>query len=280
MYQDFFITSVTTNMTNKSITITASRDIDTNIDNVIIDLYERNSKTPLHFFSEVLENKLFINLEDWPIPNTNYILTVKNLTSIIGETLEANIKKVITFKSAITSKVNIISPSNHQILNPIKIKLKETVANNELINSYYIEISSNNSFLKPEIAAIYTSNEFEINLKQYGQYYLRARAQYPTDEEKIEYGEFSEIVTFINKYIEAPNGDIYDKEEEDNNDGSNNEDNDDGNDDDGPIFDLEDFKIIDYPIIGQTPESFVFKFNKPIKEESLKDILIIEKDIS
>ena len=61
MYQDFFITSVTTNMTNKSITITASRDIDTNIDNVIIDLYERNSKTPLHIFSEVLENKLFIN---------------------------------------------------------------------------------------------------------------------------------------------------------------------------------------------------------------------------
>ena len=118
MYKEFSVISIEPLMAKKQIVITTNKELNIlDFDNkTIIEIYERDTKTPVTFTTDIKDEVLTITLNDWPLPNSEYILSVKNLLSITDETLESNIKRKIVFKSDITSTINIISPCMNELI--------------------------------------------------------------------------------------------------------------------------------------------------------------------
>ena len=108
MYQEFSVTAINTNTAKKQITIETNKAINNiNKESIIIEIYERSTKTPMLFDYDISFNILTITLKDWPIINTDYILSVKGLMSIDEESLTSNIKRRFRFESEITSTIDI-----------------------------------------------------------------------------------------------------------------------------------------------------------------------------
>jgi hypothetical protein len=195
MYQEFSIITIDTIMETKQIIITTNKAINENaVDNIIVELYERASKTPLIFDYEVNGENIIITLKDWPIPNTDYILGVQGITSVLEETLDGSVKKRIQFKSNVLSNVKIISPVMFQEVKSLDIKLVEEADDTKnLIGSYYIEIATDNAFFNiVHKTPLYTDN-LTMYLKEHGQYFIRARVQ--LDESN--YSKWCSMISFI-----------------------------------------------------------------------------------
>lgn len=271
MYQEFLVLSIDSILNEKQILITTNRDIDPNtLKDTVIEVYERGTKTPLMFEAIIQGRNLAINLKDWPIPNTDYILSVKGLTSIAEETLPSNIKRKIIFDSSIVSKVNIMSPSMFEKVDDVLIELKELADKEEdLIGSYYIEVSTDNAFYNIVAKGTFNKTLFKISLNKNRQYFIRARVQ--TNDDNIQYGLWSEVITFIYG-DEVEDGDMPDIEE------PNDPDDDIPNTpDDGPIVDLDEFEIISELEQGITPEQLLIEFSKEIDVFSIDNIIITRK---
>lgn len=275
MFYNFSINNLTTSLKDRQIEIDHTLDIDKNRSNdILIEVFERETRSPLIFDSWIEGSRLIIQLRDWPIPNTEYVLGVKGVTSVTGDMLDRNLKTKFSFKSEITSKTDIVHPAHFEKVNAPFIELKEikrTDKEEELINNFYIEIGLDNNFIDvPYKTFIEGRNSITAGLERYGQYFLRARVQKELPDEEIMYGEWSETITFV-----------YGKEEED------------GGlppiiDPDDPVEepDLEPevvddiFEILSVPEVGVTPESFVFEFSEPINDLMIDDlIMVIRKDV-
>lgn len=269
MYQEFSVVSIETVLNQKKIMISTNRDIDVNtLKDTVIEIYERGSKTPLLFEPIVQGRNLAINLRDWPIPNTDYILSVRGLTSVAEETLTSNIKRKIIFESNIMSKVNIINPSMFEKINDPFIELKEFAEKSEdLLNSFYVEVSTDNAFYNVVVKGTFNKPVFKIALTKNKQYFIRARVQ--TNDDNIQYGLWSEVITFIYGE-EVDDGNIPDIEEP-------NDPDEETPDDNGPIVDLEEFEIVNYPDQGITPQQLIIEFSKDIDVFSIEDIIITRK---
>lgn len=272
MYQEFLVLSIDTLLNEKKILITTNRDIDPNtLKDTIIEVYERGTKTPLLFEPVIEAKNLAINLKDWPIPNTDYILSVKGLTSVAEEKLPSNIKRTIKFDSSVVSKVNIISPSMFEKIDDVFIELKELADKEEdLVGSYYVEVSTDNAFYNIVAKGTFSKTVFKLALNKNKQYFIRARVQ--TTDENIQYGIWSEVITFIYGE-EVEDGGIPDIEEPNDPDDDYPE----TPDDDGPIVDLEEFEIISQLDQGVTPEQLIIEFSKEIDVFSIDDIIITRK---
>ena len=269
MYQEFSVTAINTNTAKKQITIETNKAINNiNKESIIIEIYERSTKTPMLFDYDISFNILTITLKDWPIINTDYILSVKGLISIDEESLTSNIKRRFRFESEITSTIDILSPSMFEKINELNIVLRENKENeqDDLINTYYIEIAKDTSFYELTNSLIANKTELTISLKDIGQYYIRARVQ----KDESNYSDWSDIISFVYKKEKE---DI--KEPEEDNDYV---DIDMGEDE--PNIEMSDPLIIcDYPEQGITPDSFIFTFNNNIDDFSVDDIIIIRKDV-
>lgn len=213
MYHEFTLLAIEPIMKEKKIEITTNRDIDINNQkDIIVELFERSTKTPVVFDVVIKDMQLLINLKDWPIPNTEYILSVKGLKSITGEELSSNIKKKIVFKSNILDTARINSPSMYEkikecIINVSIIShIKETECNHcedEIDPGFqvkeigtYLEVATDNAFINTLVSTFTTKSEIIISLPKKGvQYYIRARVQDYADVK--EYGLWTETVTFV-----------------------------------------------------------------------------------
>lgn len=268
MYQEFSVIAIESILNKRQIVITVSEDINVNaFKDTIIELYERASKTQVLFNTDISGRILTLTLKDWPIPNSEYILSIKNLKSVTDNELESNIKKRIKFESNIISTVNIISPSMFEQVEHLLIELKELADKEEdLKKSFYVEISTDNAFINTIIKTSISKEIFRLVLPKYGQYYMRARVQ---DQSLLnQYGLWSEVITF--KYgNESITGDMPDIEEDQEDDTNNNP--------MEPDIDLEEFELINELEQGYTPQSLLLEFTKDIDELSLDNIIIIRK---
>lgn len=271
MYQSFSILGATPDLKNKQIIIEANQEIyDGDCSDLEIQLFERRTRTPMLFDVSVEDKFLIIALKDWPLPNSEYILGIKGLKNVLGEETDlGNLKTKILFKSEITSKVEVLSPTKFEKIDELVIKLKETNNDPEQIkNCFYIEIAKDNAFIdSPYQFYVRDKNIVPIQLSNPGQYFMRARVQV-NNNDSVQYGEWSELITFV-----------YGKEKEEG--------------EIPPSFDPEDIfddatpevqedilEITALPQQGESGESFIFEFNMPLDEFfSGKDIIIIRRDV-
>lgn len=277
MFYDFSISNMITSLKDKQVTISCSMDIDKNKDDsIVVEIFERATKSPLLFDKKIEGGNLVITFRDWPIPNSEYILGIKGITSATGEELDRSLKTKFVFNSEITSNAEIIAPAHFEKVEVPVIELREVqviedAEDKDLIGCYYLEIGLDNNFIDvPYKTYLDGRNTITAGIQRYGQYFLRARIQKNLDGDDIMYGTWSETITFV-----------YGKDKEEG----------------GlpPIIDPDDpveepdldpeviddiFAIITKPEVGVTPESFIFEFNLSIDDLMIEDsIIMIRKDV-
>lgn len=285
MYTDFTALTIDPIIRTRQIVITTNRDIDINsLTSTVIEVYERSTRTPVLFEVEVQDMKLCINLKEWPIPNTDYIISIRGLKSVIGEELESNIKKKVIFKSNILDKAKVISPSMHE-------KIKETMFDFALIKhtdeadcrdeeeidpgftandlGFYVEIATDNAFINTVVKSFSRKASIGFALPKKGiQYYIRTRIQ--DCEELNEYSLWSDVISFIYGDKDE-SGDMPDIEEPEIPTFPDSDDNE-------PIVDLEEFQLLTKMEQGITPGNMiVLEFNKPLGIVDLSNIIVTRK---
>jgi hypothetical protein len=263
LYTDFSFLGLDTDIRNKTVTLEFTMDIDPEtLSDATIEIFERQSKNFVEYDLALESKKIIITFRDWPLPNIDYIARIQNLKSITGNDLTSGIRRPFKFASNVLSTVVITYPAFDEQLVDLKMEWQENPVDNKVINSYYIEISTENAFHNIVLKTSVLNRQF-IDLKDLsnGQYYARVRAQIDDGT----YGYWSDLVTFIvANNPEAP-GPIY---EDPDNDG----------DIDDPIY-VGELSIIDRNEDGYTPKSFIIEFDEPIDPESLSKIVLIRRDI-
>lgn len=268
MFNEFSILTIETILAEKKIIITANQDIDVNsLDDTVITIFERETKSPVMFESEANSKVITATLKEWPIPNSEYIVLIKDLKSVTGDLLASGVKKRVAFDSQIESIAKITTPVMHEKVTELKIEIQEDLVNPtaNLINSFYIELSTDNAFINIVAkTSILSRNTITLNEVIDGQYFLRVRVQNETNG-TIQYSRWSDTTTFVFGN-ENENPIIIDPTDPTNTD--------------GPIIDIdEDLEIITSPQNGITPSSILLEFNYPIDETSLGKIVIIRRDV-
>jgi hypothetical protein len=272
MVQEFIISTIETDLANKKIIVTTNNMIDPNsIDDMHIEVMERDSRVQVMFTREVKGNVLEITLTEFPLPNSSYIVYIKSMTNILGEKTRTGIRRKIEFKSSITKEVEIISPSMHEIVNDLVVKYTiKTIKEDDTTNPYvYIEVSNDNRFYS--IAASTkvldtTKDTISVSLTKPGQYFLRARLE--LNDKEFQYSKWSDVISFTLGYQEIET----EKEDLPNNYLPE-------YDDMSPVIDIgPDYEITTDIIQGTTPKYILLTANKPLNEDSFNQNQIIIMD--
>lgn len=259
MYQEFLVSVIKTDMRQKQITVEFSHDIDpSSIDDGTIQIIHRKTRDLIDYNIHVAGKVVSITLLEWPFPNEEYILKIEKVKNILGDTLVSGIRKKIIFKSSVCSTVDITSPAFNEVINELVVKWVENKKDetHELVNSFYLEISSEANFYNINYKTLVTDQlEVELPVLKAGQYYVRCRAQ-----KEEQYGFWSETITFLIDKTPAKPEAIFDSEE-----------------DDEPIF-LEDITIVSTPKSGETPSSIMIEFDCEIDSDFLDNIILIRRE--
>ncbi len=235
-------------------------------------------------FKLVVKNDLIsLQLDDWPDTNEPFFLIINaEITNIVGRHLQSTIKRKITFRSEVTSKIFVTTPHNFETIQELSFKLEEKEGD---VNRYYVEIAKENRFYNTVYTSHVEKKEFTLHIVpdlMPGQYYIRARAEY--DEE---YSPWSPVVTFCYKEephpeypIEPVGGnaempsawdDLYDSKSELL----------DGFKEEEPVIEVvEDLDLLTYPENGTTPEKnqLIFEFDHEIDADLIDSVILIRKD--
>ena len=159
MVNEFIISTVETDLPNKKIIVTTNNKIDPNsIDDIHIEIMERNTRTQAMFTKEIKENTLEVILTEFPSPNSSYIFYLKSLTNILGESTRSGVRRKLEFKSTITREVEILSPSMHEVLNELKVKFainklsdKEDENHNQILPNELFYTTKNNGVVNVSV---------------------------------------------------------------------------------------------------------------------------------
>lgn len=263
MYQKFNITSISTDLIYKKIYIEFSLDVkeDTvNESSLVLTNRESGAIIPCKIITK--RNVVELELNDWPVPNIEYLLRVqKTILSIVDDQIEGSLQRNIIFKSQIVSSIQIVNPSDHEEMKELIITWKETnVSNSEdLVNSYYLEIANENAFYNiVKDTKIVDRNEILLSGIDAGQYYLRIRAQ----NEEGQYGRWSDVITFLFSGENKEAGPIFEEDtfEEDS------------------IYE-EEFKIINQPENGEDLKTFIIEFEDEVDPDSFKEITLLRRSV-
>lgn len=270
MVQEFLITTVETDLSNKKIIVTANNMIDPNsIDNIYIEVMERNTREQATFTKEIKGNVLEVTLNEWPSPNSSYIFYLKSLTNILGEEVRSGVRRKIEFKSNITKQIEILSPSMHETVKDLEVKFAINSPNeDDTTNPYaYIEVSTDNRFYNvvASTKVLDTSKDnISISLKKNGQYFLRARLELK-DKKDLHYSKWSETISFV---LGKENCSV--ESEDSSNDYIPDF------DDMSPIIDIgPEFEITSDIVQGCTPKNIILKANKLLNEDRFNQSQII-----
>ena len=160
MYKEFTLVSINTIAADKRIDLLFNFDVDTSsIQGDSIILSEKDNDNHIPFSINAKNDRVSLVLKEWPQPNIVYnIILNTNFKNIVGQTLRSSIRRKITFKSEVTSKVAITEPHNFEVVQDIVFKVVETLTqdkivndkdelvDNKPINQYYLEIATENVF--------------------------------------------------------------------------------------------------------------------------------------
>lgn len=265
MFQKFEVIKTKTDLFHRKISVVLSLAPDeSTVTKDTIYIGEEDTGRILNFNIEINDNIIDLNLLEWPKPNIPYVLFVqKGIRSITEDELDASLRRNLVFNSDITSTVEIISPCDNEKIKSLDInwteKTKEPGSKN--INSYYVEVSSDNGFFNiVKSTKILNKQNISLTDIKNGQYFIRIRAQ----KDEL-YGRWSDIVTFYfldNNYSSSSN--IIDS---DNSQAYTDETN-----DTSPILDIN---LLSGPDNGVTPtESAVLNFDQNIDINSIKDLIL------
>lgn len=287
MYKKFTVDSVNAVPYDKKIIVKCSYEINEKTvrpDSLIVSTLAGDHID----FDYIVKNEyILITLREWPQVNSIYQVIIDGtIENIIGEKLESSLRKKIMFKTEIKSKPLIVSPYNFEKLDPIRFSFDDE----DKIGQYYVEIADNQRFYDCIFEDVVLEKEFAPvfpRLKP-GQYYIRIRCQ-----NGEEFGPWSKITTFIYKdvcledYPEDPGpsanatvpsawdnlyttghntlnskGEVVPKLEDVN----------------VPTIEVEDIlEVVTEPENGETPNSFVFEFDREL-DICFGDVVIIKRE--
>lgn len=265
MYQSFSVISLQPIFAENKILISTSFDVDpTSVDESTIQLFSKAHKTESNIDFQVEGKLITVLITEDVVPNTDYIIKISGIKTILGDDLDAGVRRTLTFKSAVREIPLIISPSNYEELVDLKVTLKAILEDKEYDitadKTYFIQIAEDVAFIN--IVLETSTEESTVDLKnlKVGQYYIRARVEAINEDIGKDYGKWSETITFI-----SINKSVIDEPEDpvDLND---------------PEY-IEDVELIGIPIHGETPESILLEFSGPIDIDTVDNIVVIRRDI-
>lgn len=205
---DFTALSVRASLKEQSIFVDFSLDIDEDTisaEKIYLLNQDTQSIAPIKIIVD--GRTLQLKLLDWAVPNSKYTLIIESgIGSISEEVIDVSLLKDVTFESEVVSEITLINPYNYQIYrDTIKLVWNEVTAGSR-VNSYYVEIADDVGFhnvviktfidlngdVSDKIDDVYKYKTSLAPLKEYGQYYIRLRAQDTNDA----YGKWSDVITF------------------------------------------------------------------------------------
>nr|DAV25229.1 MAG TPA: protein of unknown function (DUF4962) [Caudoviricetes sp.] len=264
MYQDFSVIAIDPNYAEKKVVINTSFDIDPDsVDERTIQLFSKANRCDANIDFEVKDKTITVLVKEDIVPNTNYIIKITGIKTILGDVLSTGVRRTITFKSMVREIPYIISPSDYEEIVDLKVTLKAILEDEEFESledkSYFIQIAEDVAFINVVLET--RTNESTVNLKNLktGQYYIRARVE-AFNEGNKDFGKWSETVSFIslNKAVEEECPD--------------------DSEDDEPIF-IEDISLVNKPANGETPESILLEFSGEVDPDFIDNIIVIRRDI-
>lgn len=262
MYQDLRILAADANMQHRTITIELNFDVDPEtVTDANIELLSKADRSLVDYTSKIDGRVITLTLVRWPIPNFEYILSIRNLKNVMGEELASGLRRKLIFKSSICSTVRVLYPAYGEVIADLKATWEEKLADpsHAYVRAYRVEVSKENAFYTLERHTEVTGTE-EVDLQDLkdGQYYIRVRAQ-----KGEEFGPWSEVVTFLVGDIPAEPEPIFDSGEEE---------------DDDDIY-VPDIKIVSVSEDGVTGESILIEFDCEIDPDLIDEILVIRRVI-
>lgn len=265
MYQDFSVIAIEPNYAEKKIVVNTSFDIDPDsVDERTIQLFSKANRCDANIDFEVKDKTITVSIKEDIVPNTNYIIKITGIKTILGDVLVTGVRRTITFRSMVREIPYIISPSDYEEIVDLKVTLKAILEDEEFESlenkSYFIQIAEDVAFINVVLET--RTSESTVNLKDLkaGQYYIRARVEAVTEGIK-DFGKWSDVVSFISLK------DLVHEECQD-----------EDKDDDEPIF-IEDINLIGKPVNGETPESILLEFSGEVDPDFIDNIIVIRRDI-
>lgn len=261
---EFGIISIEPSLKEQSVFIQFNLDLDD--DTVTYEnIYLMSLNTDLNanegvLYDIVVQNDILqLKLKDWAIPNNKYTLLIQpGISSVTGVTLESALIRNFSFKTDVTSKINILSPSTYEKVTGKSFTCSWEELGNKIENNFYLEIDTTNAFNNNPLKTIVNNkNNFITDILENGQYYLRVRSQ-----KDNMYGYWSDTITFLIDNNDDPND----------NDNDNNED-----DNDDILITDNNINIISLPDNGITPDSFQIEFDDNINISNLS-VKIVRSD--
>lgn len=268
MYQSFSVLSILPNYAEKTIVINTSFDIDPDsVNENSIQLFSKVHRTDENIDFNVDRRTITVMLKNDIIPNTDYIIRVSGIKTILGDELNSGVRRTITFKSMVREVPYIISPSNYEEVVDLKVTLKAILEDKDYEaienKTYFIQIAEDVAFINIVLETSTVKPTINIKDLKAGQYFIRARVETIDDSNNKDFGKWSDIVSFVSIKEEVP--------ENDNNDNNS-------NDNSEPEY-IEDLELISKPINGETPESILLEFSGEIDPDFIDNIVVIRRDI-
>lgn len=270
MYQKFTVSQVFVNEAENNIKVTFTYDIDEDtVDNSSIYIIEAETENQriIETDKTVEQSTVTLYYGDLELNKTYQIVVKKDVKSVMGDELDIEYIKTFVLRSDVDSIVTIISPSQHEEIDTLNIKLEESPGKNKkLFNRYRIQISGDHGFLKIFSETVTEKKEIKLSVqKDSPQYFIRARAE----KDENHYGNWSDKISFI---ITKANQSSQKDDRHDNHDSI---------DDDEDYAFEDDFEIIGYPENGATPSSFIIEFAEDIDPDSIhiEDLILTRKKV-
>lgn len=265
MYQGLNVISIEATYSEKKIKIFTNFDINPEtVNQNTVTLYSYEQRTELILEYNVINKMIEVSVIDDITPNFLYTLKVSMIENVVGEKIDAGVKKDLIFKSDISEIPTIIEPSNFSEVIDTVVKIDVDIDFEEEECKYiFLQISKNITF--DEVTTIeLKSRSKTINVTdlETSQYYIRARIETSNPDNDIKIGRWSEITTFnvvesfVDDTITTPNI----------------------SDDYEPIF-RDYIKAINSPTNGETPKEIIIEFDKNIDIEQIESITLIRRDI-
>ncbi|WP_025115891.1 hypothetical protein [Lysinibacillus fusiformis] len=246
MYREFGIVGIFTNLVERTIKVEFTLDIDpdsASLDSLV--LCDKETSRIILADIKVSKKVITMYLQEWPEAEKQYLLRIQSgIRSIVEDVLSESLLKEIVFKSEVLSTVNVLSPSNHEVLNELHFMWEEISVdgkNENLVSSYFLQIAKENTFYNVvHETEVVGKQEIRITDIDEGQYYLRVRAQ-----KNGTYGRWSKVISFLVRQAKDKTASYE-----------------------------EQLRIILAPVNGETPSSFVFQFDEDIDTDIMPSIVV------
>ena len=194
MYNEFCVTSIFTDLSQKKIVVETNFKIDpASVNYETVKLVIAESGAQQNYKLNVEEKNVILIFNEWPSLDKTYFLMVSDLVDVLKRKLNSSVSKEIIFVSDVKEKVEIVKPVHNEALNinPIEIEIDAISDEKEEGIKYRFEISSDTAFFNIVETIVSPEKNVKIQLND-GQYYLRVRA-----EKETEWGDWSQFISFI-----------------------------------------------------------------------------------